>query len=353
MVKIFRRILIITLSLLTMDASAAAYYIVKSGQTLSTIAAEQFDGPVYGEGGSIEKILVLNPKIKNPNFIFANQKIRIQSNQQPQRSLSSSSNSISNTSTNTEQPTPVVPEKNISEVKPPEQNAKPECVAPPFAAEEPTRSGVGIKIGTQFFRINSVDAATSASSVLVSEMSPTADLYWKLDLSESWTTRFGFSMRSFKVLQTDAASTKTLTNNTGNLNAMDFGVTYKWTPNTRTEVSLGTKEKIFLRATSTTTIAVEKVMTPVVAVDHSLDLYKASSITLGSHIQLASEAPGEGIGYKTKSGTAGLLGVSLSHQTKSAIILGEVYYDFSQQNSDLVEQKASTVGTKIGIEWRF
>ncbi len=68
---------IIALHILASSLSAEIY-IVKNKDVLSKIIKNKFsDEKIYGPGGMLEKILSLNPKIKNPNRILVNQRIRL------------------------------------------------------------------------------------------------------------------------------------------------------------------------------------------------------------------------------------------------------------------------------------
>src|SRR5689334_17663417 len=61
-----------------MAASAYAFtYVVKEGDSLSTIAARTLQGRIYGKEGGIQKLVALNPEIENPNFILPGQEIRL------------------------------------------------------------------------------------------------------------------------------------------------------------------------------------------------------------------------------------------------------------------------------------
>jgi LysM repeat protein len=64
--------------------SATAWaYVVKEGDTLSTIAYKNISKKVYGDSGSLKKIIALNPQIKNPNFITPGEEISIGETQVP------------------------------------------------------------------------------------------------------------------------------------------------------------------------------------------------------------------------------------------------------------------------------
>ncbi len=56
-------------------------YVIKSGDTLSSILKKRFHGEeIYGKNGKLAQVLALNPNIKNPNKIFQNQSIHLTQN---------------------------------------------------------------------------------------------------------------------------------------------------------------------------------------------------------------------------------------------------------------------------------
>ncbi len=62
-----------------LTASAWAYtYVVKKGDVLSRVVHELVPGQVWGKHGSIKKVIALNPHVKNPDFIFPGDKIKIE-----------------------------------------------------------------------------------------------------------------------------------------------------------------------------------------------------------------------------------------------------------------------------------
>ncbi|MCT4641119.1 MAG: LysM peptidoglycan-binding domain-containing protein [Bacteriovoracaceae bacterium] len=75
---IFLKKLFLYITILAVFALHANNYIVKKNDTLSSIAAITFaQQKIYGHTGSLNKLLLLNPSIKNPNLIFPGQKIKL------------------------------------------------------------------------------------------------------------------------------------------------------------------------------------------------------------------------------------------------------------------------------------
>lgn len=67
-------IAIVALILSTYSTSALTYR-VKRGDTLSQIIRDNIEGRIYGDKGYLKKILRLNPKLKDPNYIDTEQVI--------------------------------------------------------------------------------------------------------------------------------------------------------------------------------------------------------------------------------------------------------------------------------------
>ena len=90
---------------------SAEIYIVKHKDTLSKIIKKKFsDEKIYGSGGMLEKILFLNPKIKNPNRILVNQRIRLPEIKKEQVAKVADDKTFTNKETTSfEQPSATVP----------------------------------------------------------------------------------------------------------------------------------------------------------------------------------------------------------------------------------------------------
>lgn len=59
--------LIATFTMLSLNALAEDFYTVRPGETLSDILFAKEIGPIYGKYGNLQKMLALNPKLKNTN----------------------------------------------------------------------------------------------------------------------------------------------------------------------------------------------------------------------------------------------------------------------------------------------
>ena len=65
-----------TVSFVTVQAFALDTYIVKYGDTLSTIVKQHYpQDRLYGANGKLDEVLKKNPHIKNSDRIYPNQKI--------------------------------------------------------------------------------------------------------------------------------------------------------------------------------------------------------------------------------------------------------------------------------------
>jgi hypothetical protein len=67
----------VAISFLSPQVLSAESYVVSSRDTLSEIAYKAFPGPVYGEAGSLKKLLELNPHIKNPDIVLPGEVIKL------------------------------------------------------------------------------------------------------------------------------------------------------------------------------------------------------------------------------------------------------------------------------------
>jgi hypothetical protein len=66
------------MGIVLIPSTFAMFYTAKDGDVLSKIAQSHLSGPVYGQNGSLAKILKLNPFIKNADVLFTGQKIELE-----------------------------------------------------------------------------------------------------------------------------------------------------------------------------------------------------------------------------------------------------------------------------------
>jgi LysM repeat protein len=307
-----------------------SFHIVKKGETLSQIAHENHSGRVYGAKGSLEKILALNPHIDKPELIFPGQKILIQEADVSPRALAS-----------VDEEKKVVP----SEVPPP---LKAEAVS-----EKNPVSRLSLDAGFGYFRIDSKDKSTGASSTFLSAMNPEARLTWDLDWNEKWTSRVRFNYAGSDVFNDTSTNAPVLKGASKSRYGFEVGVTRSWSPSSRTGFYLNIQERIFTHATETTSVTVDRVSEPSVKIAHESELFHVKTATLGLGVSGEAILPGRGPGYSTDTGFGADAVFFLRHDLDRFSIQGSVAYGMVRQDSDLVEQSESHLGAALGLVWRL
>lgn len=324
------RNLILGTMLLSSALSAAedTFHIVKRGQTLSKIARGAFPGGVYGEGGSLAKILTLNPEIKNPDLIFPGQRVLLGERSEPEpRPLDQAS----------------------------QERAQQPIAAPDTIANDGKGpvSRLGIDVGFAYSRIDSKDKVTGSSSTFLSDMSPRVVLTWDLEWTEKWISRLRFTHVAEKILDDGGVNPRTLENAVGARSGFEIGGLYRWSEASRTGLSTGFEQRFFTHAVDASRISIDRVSEPFVRLSHEIDLARVKTAVIGVGLSVEAILPGRGPGYDTEQGQGADARVFLRHEMKNIAIQGSVGYGVFRQNSTLVEQKGSHVDAMVGLLWRF
>jgi LysM repeat protein len=307
-----------------------SFHIVKKGEALSQIAQANYSGRVYGAKGSLEKILALNPHIDRADLIFPGQRIVIQEADVSHRSLASA-----------DEERKIVPSE------------APLLLKAETVSERNPVSRLSLDAGFGYFRIDSKDKSTGASSTFLSAMNPEARLTWDLDWNEKWTSRIRFNSAAANIFTDTSTDAPALKGASGSRYGFEAGATHSWSPSSRTGVYLNLQERIFTHATETTSVTVDRVPEPSVKIAHESELFHVKAAILGFGVSGEAILPGRGPGYSTDTGFGADAVLFLRHDLDHLSIQGSAYYGMIRQNSDLVEQSESHLGAALGLVWRL
>lgn len=349
----FRTFILLTALMLATASAWCANYIVQSGDTLSGIARRHIPGRVYGKQGSLDKLLSVNPQIKNPNLIYVGQNLSIDGVSAPLAARPKRAPAAEAPAVVEDVGTPLT----ISEKKP----AKMETMAPaptpsPNASPESNYplSHLGADLGSQYFKIVAHDPVNGGNATLLSNLSPQLRLGWDLDWNEAWTTRLRFSLVSESMINA-TSTTSTITGGDAKTYAFELGAIRNWGESQRTGFAIGSVARGFARSTSATTVTVDRVQELKFRLNHEFDLFQVKGARFGLGLGAALLSGGTGSGYTTSFGWDGDASLYLRHAPKNSSleIRGEAYFTYGQQNSTIVEQKDQHIGVFLGLAWKL
>jgi LysM domain len=332
---------------LLMLFSAASYaaeplvYVVRTGDTLSTIAQKQIGSPIFRKGdGSLFKLLKMNPTVKDADLIFVGQLLfistsedRILSVLKPKKVSEGSEaapTEISRTLASGEvaQPTTEAAKNNLPQTSTIESNPK---------------SQIKFQTGFEFFRIDSKDSSTGGASVLLSNMNPVFDLSWELNWNKDWSSVLSLNAQSFKVLDDQSSASRTIVDASGTKFGFEVGAMKNWTSSARSLFAFTYGEKLFTHSVTTNDVTIDRVGISALKLSYEQDVFRIKNARLGIGGDASYLFPGSGPGYHTNDGYAAGFYSYLNHDLKNVSLSGRLQYAIERQNSTLTNQSRSNV----------
>jgi len=315
------------LTCLCASAWAALTHVVKKGETLSEIAQRFVKGPVYGRSGGLAKILESNPKLVDANRILAGSTL-------------------------------VLPgEVGLPEPAPasdPSERAVNPAPSPSTREEPRRRSFWELTPVFSFTRLDGVENVTGSQAVLLSSLNYGGHFAWHQVWNEVYRS---FARVGAENIRFRNASNRILENASGISSSISLGGTARVAAGTQVGVELGLAEQIFHRASSTNTVAIDRVFVPGLDVRLSQTLIKASPFLVGIEAQAGVLFPASTESYKVRTGygyraTLFLRQVSSEDPDLERLDL-RVYLSGSEQNTSLVGNSRRDLGMSLGYKWEF
>lgn len=295
-------------------------YVVKNGDTLSSIAYKNISAKVYGKDGSINKILALNPQIKNPNRIFPGQYLELEKVE-----------------------TFAVTENKDQE---PREPAALETPIQENLQQEFSRFELAGVLGQS--RLDAKDSTTSAKSVMSSRFSPEVSAKW----TQHWDSGF-ISFLSGKVRRDSfetTASSQTLTKANPILLDFELGAQVFKLDKVHVDLALGYEQSPFARGVTATTFTVDTVSVPKIHASAQVKLKESNTFFVSTKIGAKYLAPVKESSFDVKSGYGYDLGIFIEHKRSKNPFFGGVTFSQNQQDSSIAKQSYTNVGLMFGFK---
>lgn len=339
---------------LIMLFSAASYaaeplvYVVRTGDTLSTIAQKQIGSPIFRKGdGSLFKLLKMNPIVKDADLIFVGQLLFISPSEGQKLSV------LKPKTISEAAPTEILRTLASDEkAQPTTESAKNNLLQTSIVESNP-KSYIKFQTGFEFFRIDSKDSSTGGTSTLLSNMNPVIDLSWELNWNKDWSSVLSLNAQTFKVLDDQTSASRTIVDASGTKLGFAVGAMKGWTASARSLFAFTYSEKLFTHSVATNSITIDRVGIPAFKLNYEQDFFRIKNARLGVGGDASYLLPGSGPGYGTNDGYAAGLYSYLNHDLKNVSLSGQLQYAIERQNSTLTNQSRSSVGFTFGLRWGF
>lgn len=286
------------------QAASDAYYVVEEGDTFSEIVQKKVGSPILGRHGAINRVLQLNPEIKNIHKIFPAQEIRL-------------------------------PESLAAE-KPPAAPAR----ALASLEDGPAEPGVGHRLnlsaGYDFTNLSSVDKQTGSEASLYSKYSFRLGAGWEQAWTESFSTFANLELRKLDFEPSTNAS-KSLARTNKFMASLDAGVKRKFGSRFTLAGAVGFGSELFPRARSASVVEIDSVSLPHVDLGLNFRLFEkgATSVSaLAGASYLFSAKPD---GYSISGGTRLRAGIRLEHEGKANLTSLDLGFAQRRQDTSLVD----------------
>jgi LysM repeat protein len=313
----------ITASFTTLSLATGAWatdYLVKSGDTLSSIAHQTLPGRVWARDGSLAQLAANNPQITDLNVIYPGQKIKI----------------------------PSVAQDPVQESRFP-------------AAENEPLASIETK-PAEAFGFFSVDSGFFSTKIAATERSngSTASLLTKSNVqeifsySQHWNNDFETSVYfGFENLNISSPPTGgSIDDPSPTLH--HFGVTGVWKPSSKSKVgfSLGMDQQPFLIGISASTIKLDLLYVPTFKISYGHDLYQNGPFTLAALVGTGVSAPETRSNYQSRWNPDYEARVYLIQQAFAwmNVETGAVWNEW-KQNTSITEQDQTDLGVYLKLSF--
>jgi hypothetical protein len=317
-------------------AGETTVYLVRPKDSLSKIAALQFDGPIYDrQHGSLKQLLELNPWIKNPDRIYPGQKLTV------------NKINLSKLESGDRNPAEEIPKNTGTCMATPEPGPD-QSHAPSPSAEPPATSTLKLGVGYEYLRIDSIDLYRNLNSTFLSRLSPRYEFQWLLNWSDEWSPFLGFSTTT-ATIDPDINSDSNILNKTTTRNQIRLGTEYHPATNLQFDFAFTNLTRIVPRATSLTEITLDQINTNNLSIGVEYIYLRKRKVDLSAGFLGGISLGGNTGSYSIKPGYDGRIELGLKHVTHSAELQGHVFVQYSKLNSSFAEQTDQTVGANISL----
>ena len=211
--------------------------------------------------------------------------------------------------------------------------------------------------GAWYNRYNGVDRTTGGEGTLLTKANPQVGFGWTNYWNKNFRTDFAFSIASSNMH--DDVRGLTIDQAKKTLNSLNAQARYeigRW----GVKAGISQRERLFYRFDDVYYIlpfggGVEVNAVPVMDLNAGLTymLHQTGKFRFDSEINFVSMQATSTTGYNVTPGTAMEISASVTHDRVREYIFGAIRYETSQQDTDILQQKAVELGFNFGYAWKL
>jgi hypothetical protein len=310
----------------------------KGRHTLSNIAYKNISAKVYGKSGSINKLLTLNPQIKNPNFIKPGHVISLGENESTKLAEVPTERNLATDSQTSSQN---YVEKNDSEIA---------------AGTSPLLKRGAIVALTPSYNITNLSAndnTTGSESIVASKYYVGVNASYIQEWNKDFQTAINLKLASIG-FEEPASSTITLQDKIKFLSSLGFETNHTFGENIHLKLGISYGKELFIRASTTQSVAIDAVNIPSISSKVSYDIKKLSPFTLGISASYAAKMPAKADSYNVKFGHeygASIYLNQLTGKSQHSNIQTELGFSQRKQNTNVTTQTETNI--MLGVRFFF
>lgn len=295
-------------TLMTISVGTLAYtHKVKKGQTLSQIAASEIGLPIWGKNGSLAKIKALNPWIKNLNQIYPNSEIILSEERHS---------------------TPVEEVATLSDMVE-ETNSK---IKPMEIAEEKMHSFSLIPFYSAL-SVEAQDIQNKTTALIASQYFIGIEGRYNQHWSEDFKSYIQFNIGTIS-FEPSSGSSKSLSDKNKLITGLGIGGIYSLTEKVRITGMANFQKELFIRAESTSNIALDTILVPSLGTRLEYDLYQKKIFTFGLAGVFEEKFSAKADSYNIKTGQKVGGSIYLRHASKDPFKYYQTELGYSQRSQD-------------------
>lgn len=322
----------INFSIILGFTTTAWAYIVKKGDTLSEIAYKHISPKVYGKTGSVNKILALNPTIKNPHFLSLDQIVNL-----GEFELSNSPKIKTNRYVAEESQIIPSPSRIASESSPLFKRGSVLALTPFYS----------------ILNITSKDNTRGSESTIASKYYIGANASYVQEWTKDFQTAVNLKLGSIN-FEKPTTSTKTLQDSGKFISSLGLESNQSFNNNFHLKLNLDYGKELFIRAASTQNIAVDAINIPSVGAKVSYDIKELDPFVLGIAGSYEAKMPAQTDYYDVKLGHKLGASVYLTQHTGSASDSKfQVELGVAQRRQDTSVASQTETSVNLGVKFFY
>jgi len=332
--------------ILVMLFSIASYaaepliYIVRTGDTLSTIAQKQIGSPVFPKrDGSLSKLFKMNPIIAVDQLIFAGQRLVI-------RTSEMQSLAVVESAPKAQSETPL---RQLAAAETPKASEVPIDKASPVSSKQieiPHHLLLDVTMGMT--TLASTDAASNTSATLFSSHDLSVGLGWQQDWSDSFSTKFSAKFRSID-FQQPTSSTKSISDSKKFTTGLGLGAESKLSSKFSLSYGASYNQELFLRRRTSSAVSLDSVAVPKFSVGAAYQIFAVGKASIGVNGSFDYLMGATTDGYTVSNGMAYQGGFYLKrgYGIDKSVKLNINYRDRAQNTSIVNSHEKTVFGTLV------